>query len=250
MTMAQTPSSNPKQVTHRRTKKARSRKMAKASVSNPAPYGTMTILPKEIRSSIYAFVLAGGDMALTRTSRYFYMDTKEELTKHGACHVRINRKRMDYDLYTYIRPPRKHRAKAQNLDLENKLSGSHTSNPYHSDRRLSVEDSVEDILQGLVSGMRRLKKCSLTIAFSKLADLEKFNSQDLNVLKAFQSFHVNISMRLRVHHQSYIVKAASGVGDAGTKLAMSIKSLLKPEDCQESGPKLTIIRTLYIGEPL
>ena len=116
--MNQTPCPNSDIVTHRHTKKARSRKKTKASISNPAPYGTMSILPKEIRSFIYAFVLAGGDMALTRTSRYFYMDTKEALARHGACHVKINRRKMGHSGYKYIRPPRKHRAKAQNLDLE------------------------------------------------------------------------------------------------------------------------------------
>ena len=32
--------------------------------------------------------------------------------------MKIKRSKMNYVVYTYIRPPRKHRAKAQNLDLE------------------------------------------------------------------------------------------------------------------------------------
>ena len=134
------------------------------------------------------------------------------------------------------------------------MSRSHVYNPYHLDWRPSVEnsveDSVEDILQSLISGIKGLNKCNLTIAFSKIADLNKFRSDDLDVLKAFQSVHVDVSMRLRTHDRFEIAKAASEVEDAGTKLAMSIKSLLKPDNCQKSGPKLTIIRTLCIGEPL
>ena len=100
--MNQTPCPNSDIVTHRHTKKARSRKKTKASISNPAPYGTMSILPKEIWSSIYACVLAGGDMTLMRTSRYFYMNTKEVLAKHEAYHE--DQEKQDELCCLYIHP--------------------------------------------------------------------------------------------------------------------------------------------------
>ena len=161
--MTQIPCSNSNNATRPPAKKARSRrnrKKAKASIPNPAPYGNMSILPKEIRSFIYAFVLAGGDMALTRTSRHFYMDTKEALAKHGACHVKINRSKIGHVFHTFIRPPKKHRVKAQNLNLRIKMFGSHASTPDPTEGY----PWLRYIFQGLVSCMKGLKSCDITIA--------------------------------------------------------------------------------------
>ena len=57
--------------------------------SQDSPFGSLTILPKEIREMIYATVFAAGSVALTRVSKAFHEDTRRALEHHGVYRVLI-----------------------------------------------------------------------------------------------------------------------------------------------------------------
>lgn len=205
----------------------------------------MSALPKEIRSSIYGIVLAAGDIALTLTSKNFYTDTKEALAEHGACHVKMNQENEYSRYYTITLPPKKHLSKARHLDLEINLDRSHVTSTLPANSR---GRSLDSILEYLVPSMKDLKSCSITIAFASIQNLQTLAIRDLDVLRKFESVHMDISMRPQTHRNLYLMKKTSGEVYEMVELAAYLESVLKPRHAPGSGPKLDIIYSLASGK--
>lgn len=206
------------------------------------PYGSFGKLPKELRDSIYAMVLASGWTALTVTSQALHEDTQEMLYIHGICRLTvapwhwevIATSKYDCKVEKSKRQLQSSFARIQNLHLDFPC-------PYIVPVSGGREYVIGKLPKDLISSMAKPKRCHAIFTLGSYQNFGFNNPGEVESLRAFESVTVELnhcSAKIDIH-QHCPDRFWGRWKDAD--IIKMVARLLGPNQDKEPAPKLTII---------
>ena len=192
-----------------------------------------------------------GSIALTRTSKDLYADTKPLLNKYGACRVRVqqvcDRDNRGYYVLRYGQDfqldsiPSHVPTLALTLHLERIC--------YPAARVYHVVGELGDLFRNIVDRLEKPLRCHLTLDFDDLKVNSLYPStvprryEAMKVLQSYQAVTVELS-----HGRWYYRNRARACYEEHARdyeaMFAKIKRMLTPNDVLDPRPKVTVFRTI------
>lgn len=215
----------------------------------PTPYGAFGKLPKELRDSVYAMVLASGYTALTMTSQALNQDTKAALYHHGICRLTV------YFCHVGILDPSLYESKHEKLgsqrNLRSALASVQTLKLNFTIPHVEISREIRRIGRGslvgmtskaflydLVASMEKPKHCHVVFTLASYRKTFSVISDAIRPLRAFESVTVEL--------RHWPADGVDYRGDAkvtarGAKNFKMTARLLRPNGDQKPAPRLKVI---------